>query len=331
MPSLLVPSVLGSVRTAPSAPAAPTVTDVGTSRAYDDGSATVTYSAPTYDGKLPITSYTITGSPGGSGTDSASPFTATGLDTSPSGTSHSFTVAATNAIGTGSASSAGSATITSVPATMSAPTASVSNSTTVSLSFTAPNTGGKSISSYTVESNPSISLSYSGTSSPMSVTGSFGSGTSYTFRMRANNANGSGVYSSYSGSVTPNPSVTVPGTPTIGSPSVISSTQVDVAFTPPASNGGATITGYAVQSSPSISLSYSSSDTTSPIRVTGSFALNTYYQFRVAAINSVGTGSYSSYSFQVAPNSTYDCANPTTQAECEFCGGIWNGSACIGI
>lgn len=136
----------------------------------------------------------------------------------------------------------------------------------------------------------------------MTVTGSFVSGQAYGFRMRANNANGNGNFSSYSSTVTPNALVTVPGTPTIGTPTVVSSTQVNVAFTPPASNGGSAITGYVVQSTPAVSLSYSSTDTTSPVLVTGTFTENVTYAFRVAAVNAVGTGTFSSYSVYITPN-----------------------------
>ena len=69
-----------------------------------DGQATVSFSAPATNGGAAISSYTVTASPGGrTATGSASPLTVTGLT---NGTSYTFTVTATNALGTGPASAA---------------------------------------------------------------------------------------------------------------------------------------------------------------------------------------------------------------------------------
>lgn len=201
--------VSSSSREVPNAPTIGTATDVGTSRAYNNGAATVTFTAPTWDGGLPITGYTVTSSPGGfTGTGSASPITVTGLQ---SGTSYTFTVVATNSRGNSTASAASnSITATTVPQAPTIGTASRTNNTTVSLGFTAGATGGKTISSYTATSSPSISLTTTGTSTPLTVTGTYASGTAYTFTITATNANGTSTASSASNSVTPYP------TPSIG-------------------------------------------------------------------------------------------------------------------
>jgi len=80
-------------------PGAPTI---GTATA-GNAQATVTFTPPASNGGSPITSYTVTSSPGGiTKTGAASPITVTGLT---NGTAYTFTVKATNMIGTGPASS----------------------------------------------------------------------------------------------------------------------------------------------------------------------------------------------------------------------------------
>ncbi len=69
-----------------------------------DARATVTFTPPASDGGSPIIEYTATSSPGGkTGKGASSPITVTGLT---NGTAYSFTVAATNAVGTGPPSAA---------------------------------------------------------------------------------------------------------------------------------------------------------------------------------------------------------------------------------
>ncbi|MHB1960972.1 MAG: beta strand repeat-containing protein [Acidimicrobiales bacterium] len=86
-------------------PGAPTI---GTATA-GVGQATVTWTAPSNDGGSPITGYTVTSSPGAitaTASGSATSATVSGLT---NGTSYTFTVTATNAVGTGPASAASNA------------------------------------------------------------------------------------------------------------------------------------------------------------------------------------------------------------------------------
>jgi hypothetical protein len=65
--------------------------------------ATVIFTAPASDGGAAITGYTVTSSPDGiTNTGASGPITVTGLT---NGTAYTFTVSATNAEGTGPASS----------------------------------------------------------------------------------------------------------------------------------------------------------------------------------------------------------------------------------
>ena len=76
--------------------------------------ASVSFSAPANNGGSAITSFTVTSSPaGGTATGASSPLTVTGLTAS---TSYTFTVTATNAVGTSVASSASSSITTASPA-----------------------------------------------------------------------------------------------------------------------------------------------------------------------------------------------------------------------
>ena len=97
----------------PNAPTSVSATDVGTSRAFNNGAADVTWDAPSSNG-APITSYTVLSSPGGySATTSSTSVQVTGLQ---SDTAYTFTVTATNAVGTSDASAASAEmTATTVP------------------------------------------------------------------------------------------------------------------------------------------------------------------------------------------------------------------------
>jgi len=178
-------------------PGAPTI---GTAIA-GNAQASVAFTAPASDGGSAITGYTAT--PGGlTGTGSASPITITGLT---NGTAYTFTVTATNANGTGPASSASNSVTTSAPSTVpGAPTigTATAGNAQATVTFTAPvNNGGSAITGYTVTSSPG-GFTGAGSASPITVTG-LTSGTAYTFTVTATNANGTSPASSASNSVTP--------------------------------------------------------------------------------------------------------------------------------
>jgi len=193
--------VSSSSREVPNAPTIGTATDVGTGRAYNNGAATVTFTAPTWTGGLPITGYTVTSSPGGfTATGAASPLTVAGLASS---TAYTFTAVATNSRGNSTASAASnSITATTVPQAPTIGTATDGGTgSTVSVAFTAGATGGKTVTTYTATSSPG-GLTGTAASSPITVSG-LTAGTAYTFTVTATNANGTSTASSASNSVTP--------------------------------------------------------------------------------------------------------------------------------
>lgn len=164
-----------------------------------------------------------------------------------------------------------------------------------SVTFTAPaSDGGSVITGYTVTSSPG-GFTASGASSPITVTG-LSNGTPYTFTVVATNAVGDSAPSSSSSAVTP---ATVPGAPTIGT-ATRGNTQVSVAFTAPASNGGSAITGYTATSNPG---GFTASGSSSPLTVTG-LTNGTGYTFTVVATNAVGDSAASSASNSATPATT---------------------------
>jgi RHS repeat-associated protein len=267
-------------------PGAPTI---GTATS-GNAQATVTFTPPSSNGGATITSYTVTSNPGAkTKSGSGSPITVTGLT---NGTAYTFTVTATNSVGTGPASRASNGVKpATVPGAPTIGTATRGNASAV-VAFTVPSSnGGSPITSYAATSTPGGKTG-TGTSSPISVAG-LTNGTAYTFQVTATNAVGTGAASAASNSVTP---ATVPGAPTIGT-ATGGNTQTSVAFTSPSSNGGAPITSYAVTSIPG---SKTGIGTASPIVVTG-LTNGTAYTFKVTATNSAGTSSASAASNSVTP------------------------------
>jgi hypothetical protein len=176
----------------PGAPTIGTATATGTS-------VSLTFTAPGANGGNPITCYIATSNVGSfTGANTSSPVTISGLTKN---TGYSFTVAARTATGTGASSSASNGILAQgVPNAPTIGTATISG-TTASITFTAPTcNGGNAITSYTATSCPG-SITGTGASSPISVSGLTG-GTSYTFKVKATNGIGTGPCSSSSNSVT---------------------------------------------------------------------------------------------------------------------------------
>ena len=182
---------------------------------------------------------------------------------------------------------------TGPPTAPSAPTAvtATAGNGSASVTFTAPSANGSPITGYTVTSTPG-NITATGTAAPIGVTG-LTNGTSYTFTVTAANAVGPGPASAASNAVTP---ATTPSAPTAVT-ATAGDAAASVAFTPPASNGGAPITGYTVTASPGGATATGSA---SPIVVNG-LTNGTRYTFVVTATNSAGPGAASAASNAVTP------------------------------
>jgi hypothetical protein len=112
---LPAPRVIRSFAVNAVLPGAPVI---GSASVNGTGAASVGFTAPSFDGGAPVTSYTATSSPGGfTGTGTASPIAVTGLT---DGVAYTFTVTATNPAGTGAASAA-SNPITPIPPLLTSP------------------------------------------------------------------------------------------------------------------------------------------------------------------------------------------------------------------
>ncbi|MEU0517986.1 putative Ig domain-containing protein [Streptosporangium sp. NPDC006007] len=189
---------------APAAPAAPTATAGVTS-------ATVTWTAPSGNGST-ITGYVVTPYIGGvaqtpvSYDASATTRTLTGLTPA---VSYTFTVAAVNAFGTGSASPASAAVVPYTVPGQPVITAVSAGDSAATLTWTAPGNGGSTITGYVV--TPYINgvaqapQTFTGTGTTQTATG-LTPGATYRFTVTAQNAAGSGPPSALSASVVPNPS-----------------------------------------------------------------------------------------------------------------------------
>jgi hypothetical protein len=277
----------GSLPGAPSAP-------LSVSAVAGNAQAVISFSAPATG--APITSYIATSSPDGfTASGASSPLTVTGLT---NGTPYTFTVTATNAIGTGPASAATTAVTPFSGILPGAPTgvsASAANGA-ATVTFTSPASSGSApITSYTVTSSPG-GFTGTGATSPINITG-LTNGTSYTFTVTATTSVGTGPASAPSAAVIP-VAINLPGAPTAVTASVATATSATINFTPPTNVGGSIITSYAVTSSPG---GVTASGASSPIVVTG-LTTGTTYTFTVTATNAGGTGPASTASNSIVAN-----------------------------
>ena len=288
--------------TAPSPP----ILGSNAATANANGTVSVTWTDPSSNGS-PITGYTVIPYPpcgsctgtsvAGGGATSG---TVTGLT---QGTTYTFTVTATNSLGTSDPSSRSNPV--TVPGPPTAPTnvaAAAQPNGTVTVSWTDPPNPGSPITGYTVTPNPACpsctGKSVSSGSATSTNIGGLTSGAAYTFTVTATNAIGTSPQSAASNSVT---TPTVPGAPAIGT-ATAGTGQATLTWTAPGSNGGSAITGYTV--TPYVGGSAQTPQTfvsTATTEVVTGLTNGTSYTFKVAAINGVGTGSMSSASNAVTP------------------------------
>jgi RHS repeat-associated protein len=188
----------GDIR--PTAPGAPT----NVAATSGDGQATVTWTAPASNGGSAISSYTVTPYVG---TSAQTPTSVSGSTTSltttaiSNGTTYTFQVFATNAIGSGAAATSNAVTPAALPGSPRNVTATAADARAV-VNWSTPAAPGNIVSSYTV-------MPYAGTTAQttlaVTVTTLYGAGvdttanvggltdgTRYTFQVTATNGTGTG-------------------------------------------------------------------------------------------------------------------------------------------
>ena len=160
----------------------------------------------------------------------------------------------------------------------------------LSVHFTAPtSSGGRNITDYKYSTdNGATWVSASSTSSPIVITG-LANGTSYNVKILAVNSVGDGTPSS---AVSAEPSGVVVGPDAPQIEDVIPGDgKLTVRFTPPANDGGASITDYEYSTDNGVTW-VSTGSTTSPIVITG-LTNGTSYNVQLRAVNSSGAGTAS--------------------------------------
>jgi uncharacterized repeat protein (TIGR02543 family) len=259
-----------------------------------DETATVSFAAPADNGGSPILSYTLTVvETGQTFTGSGSPITVTGLT---NGSSYTFKVTATNAVGTSDTSTA-SAPI-KIAGVADAPTSvtAIAGDETATVSAagnwnTIAGSGGESVTAIiftTMDGLHTCTATLPATSCTMT---GLTNGTAYSFTAVAQNAIGNSPSAS-SAPVTP---AGIPSAPTSVT-AVAGDHSATVSFSGALGDGSA-ITGYVVKVSPT---GDTFTVTSSPATITG-LSNGATYTFTVAAINAIGTSTFSTVSASAVP------------------------------
>ncbi len=257
-------SAASTPRTTPGAP--------GVSSTPNNGSISVSYSAPASDGGESIDSYERSTDNVNWTTSTANPFTVSGAN----GTSITAYVRAVNAAGAGPSASTSSTprTTPGAPSVSSTP-----NNGSITVTFGAPTSdGGNAVSSYQYSTDNSNWVATP--SNPFAINGT--NGTAITIYVRAVNAAGGGT----SASTTSTPRTT-PGAPT-NVTSTPSNGSVSIGFGAPTSDGGNAVSSY----------QYSTDNSTWTTTPSNPFSINgangTAITIFVRAVNAAGGGTSAS-------------------------------------
>ena len=284
----------------PPAPGRPTAVS-GTKK------ATVSWTAPPTTNGSPITKYKVTSSGSSAKTCTTTGALTCTVKTLKDGTSYTFTVKATNANGTSPASVASTAIVDGAPAAPAKPVATRGNKS-AAVTWTAPATEGHAITAYTVTASPGGKTCTWSTGPLTCTVKTLTNGTSYTFTVKAKNAEGTSPASLASTAVTPATVPSAPAKPT----ATHGNKSATVSWSAP-TNGGTAITHYKVTASPGTKGCGPASLSTLSCTVM-TLTNGVSYTFTVVAHNGVGTSTASTPSNQVIPAAvpTLSTVTPTT-------------------
>jgi hypothetical protein len=279
---------------APSAPTAPLATT-----GPGVGQAVVTWTAPAANGSG-ITGYTIAGTDHTNSAHNVSPSvgnvssaTVSGLTT---GDTYSFTVQATNGLGTGAASgSSPSVVAPSLPGTPTGVTG-VASSSSIQLSWVAPgSTGGSSITGYLISYTDvatSATLTQTSTGSGLTATvAGLLPAHSYTFTVATVTAIGTGTASTVTSAIAIPVAPVAPG---VAGAVVVTAVPggAHVSWTTPADTGGSPVTGFMVAYLDSTDGTGTVTHTVASGATTDAAVLHAgdHYAVTVRAVNALGNG-----------------------------------------
>ncbi|MGI0088645.1 MAG: fibronectin type III domain-containing protein [Nitrosotalea sp.] len=174
-------------------------------------------------------------------------------------------------------------------------TATAASSSQINLSWNAPSSnGGSAITGYMIERSTDGGTTWSTVQSNTGTTATtysdtgLAQGATYAYRVSAINNVGTSTPSNTSSATT----FTVPQPPAGLKATSASSSEIDLSWTVPSSNGGSTITGYEIERSTDSGTTWSTvvanTGSTSTAYSDSGLAHNTIYTYRVSAINAVG-------------------------------------------
>ncbi len=287
----LSPMASVTITKAPEAPSAPT----GVTASREDGAATVSWNAAAPNGSS-VTGYTVTASPGGATATVSGGQTSARVTGLTNGTAYTFSVTATNRVGTSTASAATDPVVPAgVPARPDQPTATRGNQS-AAVTWAKPSGNGSPVTGYTVTASPGgATKTVTGADTLSTTMTGLTNGTAYTFTVSATNAIGDSDPSAPSDPVTPAGPPAAPAKPSASR----GDGSATVTWAKPSANGSP-VTGYTVTAYPGGATKTIAGADTLSTTITG-LTNGTAYTFTVSATNVIGDSAASSASDAVTP------------------------------